>query len=120
MCRSLPSDNVHLTRVPYLYQLLSLSALCVWNLHTKPTTRRRTPVCHNSSQATALHPGRAVTSFPNIMLFALQAISISNPSSLTPGDPGAKQATRGKTRPCITRRVWNTMFSVRYIHTSHP
>ena len=67
------SNNVYLTRVPYLYQVVSLSALCVWKLHTKPTTRRGTPVCHNSSQATA---GRAVTSFPIIILFALQAIHI--------------------------------------------
>lgn len=42
------------------------------------------------------------------MLFALQAISISNPLSLTSGDSGM-QAPRGKRRPCIVRKVRNTI-----------
>ena len=90
------AGDVYLTRV---YHVLSFFALCVVQLHTKPTTRRRTPVCHNSSQATALNPGRAETSIPNILLFGVQAISISNRSSLTSGDPGASKPLRAKDDP---------------------
>ena len=48
------SGDVCSTRV---YNVLSFFALCAVQLHTKRTTRRRTPVCHNSSQATALNLG---------------------------------------------------------------
>ena len=82
---------------------------CACNSTSKPTTRRCTPVCHNSSQATVLDPGRAVTSFPIIMPFPVPAMSISNLVSLTSGDPGCQKLGARDGRPCITRRLRNAI-----------
>ena len=111
------SNDVHLTRVQ-IYVSGSQPLPCAFvQLHTKPTTRRRTPVCHNSSQATALNLGRALTSFPIIMHSRCQPYQSQIHCLWL--QVIREQASKGKRRPCITRRVSNSTSTAMCMHTRH-